>query len=155
MWPTCPTYPTPDHCWTVLLRQVTTRPGTLVWPVLPPATQVGLIIISLFQFLLKIIILGPLSALHTMTDMKAAAMLSQAASTNYSKSSPDSDAPVSPSPPSPSCGATPTSPTTPHTVNPHGIDSILNRRTAGLPGLSLVTSSSSNVSDNLSTTMSR
>ena len=95
----------------------------------------------------------------TMTDMKAAAMLSQAS--NFPCTGGESgpgEAPLSPSPPPPSSSSlTPTSTST-SVVNPHGIDSILNRRTAaGLPPLSpsCLPSSSSSMDTNLSTTMSR
>ena len=95
----------------------------------------------------------------TMTDMKAAAMLSQASNfPSPGGESASGDAPLSPSPPPPSYSSlTPTSSST-NVVNPHGIDNILNRRTAaGLPPLSpsCLPSSSSSVDTNLSTTMSR
>ena len=101
---------------------------------------------------------GPLSALHSMTDMKTAAMLSQVSKTSPAVSPGSPPAPVSPvTSPSPPPGSAPGStatPTTPHTVNPHGIDSILNRsRTAaGLSamGLSGAVSSANNVGDQLS-----
>ena len=102
---------------------------------------------------------GPLSALHTMTDMKAAAMLSQAQAATRAAVSPG-PAPEcgggSPSPPPASSAATAPGQ---HAVNPHGIDSILNRRqqqgAAGLPGLGLATSTATSMGENLSTTMSR
>ena len=102
---------------------------------------------------------GPLAAMATMTDMKAAAMLSQAS--NFSSPGGESgsgDAPLSPSPPPPSSSSSLT-PTSTNVVNPHGIDSILNRRTAaGLPPLSpscLPSTSSAADTSNLSSTMSR
>ena len=104
---------------------------------------------------------GPLSALHTMTDMKAAAMLSQAQAATRAAVSPG-PAPEceggSPSPPPASSQVAATAPGQ-HAVNPHGIDSILNRRqqqgAAGLPGLGLATSTATSMGENLSTTMSR
>ena len=62
---------------------------------------------------------GPLAALHTMTDMKTA-MLSQ----GFSQTSSGGPSP-SPPPQSTPCSTTPSNP-----INPHGIDNILNRRTA-------------------------
>ena len=89
-----------------------------------------------------------------MTDNEGSSNVGHTANTNFSKSSSDLEAPVSPSQPPTCSGAMPTSSSTPHTVNavnPHGIDSIQNRRT----GLTLPTSSLFNVGDNLSTYMSR
>ena len=94
----------------------------------------------------------------TMTDMKAAAMLSQAS--NFSSPGGESgsggEAPLSPSPPPPSSSSSLTNTT--NVVNPHGIDSILNRRTAaGLPPLSpsCLPSTSSSADTALSSTISR
>lgn len=83
---------------------------------------------------------GPLAALHSMTDMKTA-MLSQ----GFSQAS--SGGP-SPSPPP---QGTPCSTTSSNPINPHGIDNILNRRTAMSMSMSMPTTS---VAEGLST-MSR
>ena len=83
---------------------------------------------------------GPLAALHSMTDMKNA-VLSQ----GFSQTPPGGPSPSPP--PQPTTGTTPSS----NPINPHGIDSILNKRTA--MSMSMPTSSTS-VAEGLST-MSR
>ena len=104
---------------------------------------------------------GPLAAMATMTDMKAAAMLSQAStfSSPGTESGSAGEAPLSPSPPpTSSSSSTSLTSTSSNVVNPHGIDSILNRRTAaGLPPLSpsCLPATSSSADTNLSSTMSR
>ena len=102
---------------------------------------------------------GPLSALHSMTDMKTAAMLSGSPKCDPGLALDTAPAsPLSPGSPPPSSAPSATSSTPGHThpVNPHGIDSILNRQTAGLPGLGGVPSSvASSMGENFSSTMSR
>ena len=99
-----------------------------------------------------------------MTDMKTAAMLSGSVTPKSDPGclAPGHDtepaSPVSPGSPPPSSApsATPSTPGHTHPVNPHGIDSILNRQTAGLPGLGGVPSSvASSMGENFSSTMSR
>ena len=104
---------------------------------------------------------GPLSALHSMADMKTAAMMSGSVTTKCDPSLAPDTAPASPlspgsPPPSSAPSATSSTPGHTHPVNPHGIDSILNRQTAGLPGLGGVPSSvASSMGENFSNTMSR
>lgn len=104
---------------------------------------------------------GPLSALHSMTDMKTAAMLSGSVTPKSDPALAGDTGPASPlspgsPPPSSAPSATPSTPGHTHPVNPHGIDSILNRQTAGLPGLGGVPSSvASSMGENFSSTMSR
>jgi len=90
---------------------------------------------------------GPLAALHSMTDMKTA-MLSQ----GFSKASSGGLSP-SPPPQGTPCSSSSSSLTSSNPINPHGIDNILNRRTAMSMSMSMPTNSAS-VAEGLST-MSR